>query len=184
MEDTPVSIIGIIVAAILMFIVPLIIIADRNDDISQLTARTVTAEFVDNIIKTGKITGQDYQNYILSLETSGNTYDLDIELKILDQNTSKIQTIASEEIGPNAYYSLFTSQIEDKLASSDLSDDGIANNSGKIILKEGDIISVTARNSSKTLSQTLKSVYYTIKGEDLHIIAGASTGIIAINGAT
>ena len=51
MEETSVSIIGIIIAAILMFIVPLYTIADRNDDISQLTVQTETALFVDNIIK-------------------------------------------------------------------------------------------------------------------------------------
>ena len=51
-------------------------------------------------------------------------------------------------------------------------------------LKEGDVISVTAKNSSKTLSQTLKNIYYTISGDDLHIISASGTGTIAINGAT
>ena len=50
-------------------------------------------------------------------------------------------------------------------------------------LKEGDQISVTTKNNSKTLSQTLKSIYYEVKGEDLHIIASTSTGTIAVNGA-
>ena len=56
MEDTTISIIGIIIASILMFIVPFVLLADRNDDIAQLTVQTVTADFVDNGIKTGKIT--------------------------------------------------------------------------------------------------------------------------------
>ena len=34
MEDTTLSITGIIIAAIIMFIVPLVMIADRCDDIS------------------------------------------------------------------------------------------------------------------------------------------------------
>ena len=55
MEDTPVSIIGIILASVLMFIVPFVLLAERNDDISQLIINTATAEFVDNVIKTGKI---------------------------------------------------------------------------------------------------------------------------------
>ena len=77
------------------------------------------------------------------------------------------------QIGQNAYYSLFTSQIEDKFKTAN-----------KIALKEGDIISVTAKNSNKTISQTLKSIYYTIKGDDLHIIAASSTGTVAVNGNT
>lgn len=179
MEDTTISIIGIIIASILMFIVPLVTIADRNDDIAQLTVETATAQFVDNVIKSGKITEKDYQDYILSLQSSGNTYQIDIELKILDENPAKRTIDATGNMGQNEYYSLYTSQIEDELQKSKN-----ATSIGQIILKEGDEISVIAKNSSKTLSQTLKSIYYTISGEDLHIIAATSTGTIAINGAT
>ena len=71
------------------------------------------------------------------------------------------------------YYSIFTSQIEEKFKTND-----------KIILKEGDVVSVVAKNSSKTVSQTLKSFYYTVKGEDLHIISSTSTATVAVNGTT
>lgn len=181
MEDTTVSIIGIIVAAVLMFMVPLYTIADRNDDISQLTVQTETALFVDNIIRLGKITSADYQQYISSLNSSGNTYDIEMELKILDTNLTKKVTIKDpSKIGENVYYSLYTSQIEDKLIQDETENPG----KGVILLKEGDRISVTAKNSSKTLSQSLKSFYYTISGSDLHIISGASSGTIAVSGTT
>ena len=55
---------------------------------------------------------------------------------------------------------------------------------GKFILKQGDIISVTVKNNSKTLSQVLKSFYYNSTTGDLHIIAASSSGTININGAT
>ena len=181
MEDSTISIVGIIIAVILMFIVPLILIADRGDDISQLTVQTLTAQFVDNIVKQGKITNDDYERYLSSLQSSGNTYDVSIEIKILDKNTAQRETNIDSQVGQNSYYSIFTTQIEERLsktgASSNLS------TTGQIILKEGDIISVTTKNSSKTLSQTLKSIYYTIRGEDLHIIASTSTGTVAVNGA-
>ena len=181
MEDSTISIVGIIIAVILMFIVPLILIADRGDDISQLTVQTLTAQFVDNIVKQGKITNDDYERYLSSLQSSGNTYDVSIEIKILDKNTAQRETNIDSQVGQNSYYSIFTTQIEERLsktgASSNLS------TTGQIILKEGDISSVTTKNSSKTLSQTLKSIYYTIRGEDLHIIASTSTGTIAVNGA-
>ena len=164
-----------------MFIVPLILIADRGDDISQLTVETLTAQFVDNIIKQGKITNEDYQSYLASLQSSGNTYDVSIEIKILDKNTAQRETNLTSEVGQNSYYSIFTTQIQERLASTD-SDENLSA-TGQIILKEGDIISVTTKNSSKTLSQTMKNIYYTIRGEDLHIIASTSTGTIAVNGA-
>ena len=54
----------------------------------------------------------------------------------------------------------------------------------KIVLKDGDVISVIAKNNNLTLSQSLKNIYYTISGEELHIVAATGSGIIAINGAT
>ena len=172
MEDTTISIIAIFIAAILMFIVPLILIADRADDIAQLTAQTATAEFVDNVIKSGKITNDDYSDFISLLTTTGNAYDVDLELKILDLNTSKQQTVTSEGIGKNTYYSIFTNQIEGKLLEND----------DEIILKEGDVFSVTVKNSSLTLSQSVKNIYYKLRGENLHIIAATASGTVAING--
>ena len=107
MEDSTVSIVGIIIATILLFIVPLILIADRGDDISQLTVQTLTAQFVDNIIKQGKITNEEYQRFLSSLQSSGNTYEVSIELKILDENTAQRDNVATRQVGQNSYYSLY-----------------------------------------------------------------------------
>lgn len=184
MEDTTISVIGIIIAIIIMFIVPLILIADRADDISQLIAQTATVEFVDEVIKSGKITEENYQKLANSLESSGNTYNIELEVKILDENTSKKATDNSQDllIGNNTYYSLYTTQILDKLGSSASNND--YNLQGKLVLKQGDQISVIVKNSSTTLSQSLKSFYYKAKGEDLHIIAATASGTVAINGST
>ena len=182
MEDTFLTIIGIFIAFILMFIVPLVLISDRADDISQLIIKTSTEEFVNEIIKTGKITNDRYLRFLDELTSSGNTYDIDMEIKILDENTSKIVTDNNKsKIGNNTYYSIFTSQIEDIIGTSGLNTEN--NSDGKIILKQGDAISVTVKNSSKTLSQSLKSFYYTPIGSDIQIITATASGTIAINGA-
>ena len=173
MEDTTISIVGIVMAAILMFLVPLILIADRADDIAQLIVQTRTAEFVNEIVKSGKITKDQYQKFLDQLLSSGNTYEIDMEIKILDQNTAKIGN-------NNTYYSIFTSQIENILTKSgqDIGDEM----EGTLILKQGDVISLTVKNSSKTLSQSLKNFYYNIAGSDIQIIAATASGTVAING--
>ena len=89
MEETTVTVIGMLIASIIMFIVPLILIADTSDDIAELVAQTATAEFVSDVIKSGEITNDRYYNFVSNLNSSGNTYDIDIEVKILDENTSK-----------------------------------------------------------------------------------------------
>ena len=176
MEETTISIIGIIIAAVLMLIVPLIIMADRADDIAQLLVQTATAEFVDEIIKTGKITEDKYQKFISQINGSRNSYKIDMEIKILDENTAKL------EDGNNTYYSIFTSQIEDIIGKSANNTDN--NREGKIILKQGDGILITVKNNSKTLSQSLKNFYYNIKGSDIQIITATASGTVAVNGAT
>lgn len=182
MEETTVSIIGMLIAAIIMFIVPLILIADRSDDISQLVIQTVTAEFVDEVIRTGKITDDSYQDFLGSLNATGNTYEVDMEVKILDENTSKIVTDRDKnEIGNNTYYSLYTSQIESIIF--DGTRVNANNREGKFILKSGDAISVTVKNNSQTLSQSLKNFYYRMGGNN-QIIAATASGTVVVNGAT
>lgn len=180
MEDTTISIIGILISAVIMFIVPLILISDRADDIAQLTTQTATANFVDNVIKSGKITNDDYEDFCELINTTGNIYDIEMELKILDPNSAK-QYTASGDIGQNTYFSMFASQIEEKLA--DVYDIN-ADKSGSIILKDGDFFSVIVKNKSLTFSQSLKNIYYKIKGENIHIILATASGTVAINGAT
>ncbi len=175
MEDTSISIIGIVIATILMFLVPFFLLADRNDDVSQLIAQTATASFVDNILKTGRITLDDYQKLVDDLNNSGVVFEVDMEVKVLDKNVSQLYTKNNNVIGNNEYYSLYTSQIEDKLYNS---------SSEKVVLKEGDRVSVTVKNSGKTLSQTLKNIYYTVTGEELHIIVATGSGMVAVNGAS
>jgi len=116
MDETTVNIIGMIIAIVIMLIVPLTLIADRADDIAQLSVSTTTAQFVDDVIKTGQITDARYQGFISSLHTSGNTYEIDLEVQILDENISQRVTVNNPyEIGNNKYYSIFTSQIEEKI---------------------------------------------------------------------
>ena len=67
MDDILISIIGIVLAVILMFIFPLMTMADRTDDISQLTAKVLTNEFVDDIRKNGKIEKDKYNQFIQNL---------------------------------------------------------------------------------------------------------------------
>jgi len=188
-EETTVSIIGIVIASIIMFMAPLIIIADRSDDISQLVVQTATEDFVDDVIKTGKITQARYKEFLSALVSSGNTYEIDMEVKFLDENTARINPSIFDDSGvaddyednmteTNTYYSIFTSQIEDKIQVTP------DNPNGKLLLKQGDEISVTVRNSSKTFSQAIKSFYYNPGGESIHIIVATGSGTVAINGST
>lgn len=174
MSDTFITIIAIFLAAILMFVFPLMTLADRNDDVTQLAVQTATTEFVDEIRRTGKLTEDKYNSFVSSIAATGNAYDVEIQFKILDENPAKktSQSTGVTIIGENVYYSVYTTQIEDKLG----------NEKHEYLLKEGDIVSVSVKNRGATLAQTLRNVYYKVSGNDTYTIYASSSGTVTVNG--
>ena len=67
MGDSLITIIAIFLAAILMFIFPLMALAERTDDISELSVQTSTTDFVDNVRSTGKLSLDDYDSFLQEL---------------------------------------------------------------------------------------------------------------------
>ena len=172
MSDTLVTIIAIALAAVLMFIFPLITMSDRTDDVSQLTVDTATTEFVDDIRTTGKITADKYSQFLETIGSTGNTYNVEMEVQVLDENPGKKTTqVDRDKIGENIYYSVYTSQIQDKL-----------DNDKVYKLKEGDIVSVNVKNTNQTLSQQLKNFFYKVVGNDTYTIAASHGGIVTATG--
>ena len=166
------TIIAIFLAAILMFVFPLMSMSDRTDDISQLLVETATTEFVDNVRSTGKLTLDDYDKYVQEISSTGNTYDVEMTAQILDENPG-IKTTQAEitKIGENVYYNLYTTQIEDRLKSN-----------STLKLKEGDIFSVSVKNTNTTISQSLKNFFYKIAGNDTYQVAAQHAGMVTVNG--
>ena len=174
MSDTLITIVAIFLAAILMFIFPLLAMSDRTDDVSQLTVETATTDFVDNIRTTGKITEENYNNFIQTIGATGNTYNVEMEAKRMDENPGKKTTqVESNKIGENLYYSEYTSQILDTFAP-----DG----NQTYNLKEGDIMSVSVKNTNETLAQQLKNFFYSVTGNDTYTIAAEHAGVVTATG--
>ena len=171
MGDSIITIVAIFLAAILMFIFPLMSLSERSDDIAQLSVQTTTAEFVDNIRATGKLTLDDYDKFLNTLTATGNSFDVDIQIQKLDENPGvKKKKKKKDKIGENIYYSVYTSQIMDEL-----------NANNEIKLKEGDIVSVTVKNTNKTISQLLRNFFYRVSGNDTYQISAQHGGIVMVN---
>ena len=171
MSDTLITVIAIMLTAVLIFVLPVMTMAERVDAVSKTDVETKTSDFVSEIKTTGKITADEYNKFLEELTSTGNKYDIDMEFKILDENPGKKATqTVRDKIGENVYYSVFTSQIEDKL-----------NEKGEYSLKEGDIVSVTVKNTNLTLAQSLKNFFYTITGNDTYTIAASSSGLVLRN---
>lgn len=172
MSDTLITVIAIALAAVLMFVFPLLTMSDRTDDVSQLAIETATTDFVDEVRTTGKITPEKYNKFIENIASTGNTYNVEMQVQVLDENPGKKSTLSSnDKIGENAYYSIYTSQIEEVL-----------NNSKNYNLKEGDMFSVSVKNTNQTLAQQLKNFFYTVVGNDTYTIAASHGGMVTATG--
>lgn len=172
MSDTLITVIAIALAAVLMFVFPLMTMSDRTDDVSQLAVETTTTDFVDEVRTTGKITPDKYNKFIENIGSTGNTYNVEMQVQVLDENPGKkTLTLQSDKIGENAYYSVYTSQIEEVL-----------NNNKNYNLKEGDMFSVSVKNTSQTLAQQLKNFFYTVVGNDTYTIAASHGGMVTATG--
>ena len=56
MSDTLITIIGIILAVVLMFIFPLTEFGSKNDELSQTVAQVTVSNFTNKVATQGKIT--------------------------------------------------------------------------------------------------------------------------------
>ena len=169
MGDTLITVVAIVLAATLMFVFPLMTMSNRADDVSQLSVQSLTTQFVDDVRTTGKITSDKYNKFVENIHSTGNTYDVEIEVKVRDENPGKKTTQAnSKKIGEDVYYSIYTTQIENTLK-----------NNNAYNLKEGDILSVSVKNTNTTMSQQLSGGTSTgLTGT----IAGEASGIVTANG--
>ncbi len=172
MSDTLITVIAIVLAAVLMFVFPLMTMSDRTDDVSQLAVETATTDFVDEVRTTGKITPDKYSKFIENIGSTGNTYNVEMQVQVLDENPGKKTTQTTQDkIGENVYYSVYTSQIED-----------ILNSNKNYNLKEGDLFSVNVKNTNQTLAQQLKNFFYTVVGNDTYTIAASHGGMVTATG--
>ena len=163
MGDSAVTIVAIFLAAILMFVFPLMTMADKSDDVSQLSVQTATTDFTNKIRTTGYISQEDYDNFILTLSSTGNAYDAEITVQKLDQNPAKKSSGDTTAIGQNVYYTMYTKQVLDSLPLS---------------LTEGDIVSVNVQNTNTTIAGQLRNFMYKVTGNSTGNIVAQESGIV------
>ena len=96
-----------------------------------------------------------------------------MEFKIQDENPGKKTTQSTKDkIGENVSYSVYTSQIEKRLEEDA---------SHTYTLKQGDMISVTVKNTDLTLAQQMKDFMYKVVGNDNYTVVATQGGLVQSN---
>lgn len=168
MSDTLITVVAIVLVAGLIFFVPLVTMADRFDTTSQSEVEAIVSDFVEEVRTTGKITETKYSQFLENLNALGYTFDVEMEIKNIDENQGKKTSQTSNyKNGENVYYIEYKAQVEEELEKN-----------GVKKLKTGDIVLVEVRNTNLTLSQQLKNWAYKIVGNDTATIIASKAGMV------
>ena len=171
MSDTFITIIAVMVVAVIMFVFPIMATANQNDSITQTSVQTMVSDFVNTVAKEGKITTSNYDDFIQKLSATGNSYDVELEVQILDDNPGAKGEENIKVIGENIYYSEFTTAIESKL-----------NSEGTYKLKQGDYILAKVTNTNVTFGTQMKNFFYSIMGKDTIAIEASASALVTTTG--
>ncbi len=169
MSDTFITIIAVMIVAVTLFVIPVMATANQNDNITQTAVQTIVSEFVNTSAKEGKITINNYDNFIQKLFATGNSYDVEIEVQILDDNPGRKGVKA---IGENIYYSEFTNSIVEKIEQDNV-----------YLLKQGDYVKAKVKNTNVTFGTQVKNFIYSILGKDTIAIEASSSALVSTTGS-
>ena len=181
MSDTLITIVAIFLAAILMFIFPLMSVSERNDDIAQSVVQTAVSEFVDKIAVSGKIKASEYEAFLSKIATTGNTYEVEIEVQKLDENPGKkTHFVSTDLIGENVRFSIFTTEILESIYEINPSTG--ATTIHDYLLNKGDNIIVTVKNTNTTMAQILRGFFYRVTGKGTYQVSASAASMVVNSG--
>ncbi len=174
--DSFMVIIGIGVAVIIMFIYPIMTIADQTDSMAEETIDAAAAKFIDVCCTSGQITPETYQELIRTINSTGIICDTEIIVGVLDENANKKAVqVQLDKWGENGYYNIYNAQIVEVIDP----DGGTAK---PYKLKPGDRIEVRIKNSSKTNSDNWDVLSLTVLGKGVVRISVSESGIVMTSG--
>ena len=99
MSDTLVTVVAIGLVAILMFVFPVMTMADRANTVSRTDVETMTSEFINEIKTTGKLTKDRYGKFLENLTSTGNKYHEEECIFVKDKTNTRRLTIEEFESG-------------------------------------------------------------------------------------
>lgn len=154
------KIIAIILSVILMFIVPIMYMAQKQDVISQSYVSNETTVFIDNIKNSGYISMEMYMDYIHKIDATNNLYSIEmvhankIVEPLYDENTG---TFLED------YYIYYVNTYQDKILET-------LDQGKDYKFNQGDYISITVVNQTKTIATRLMELFYSSDVPDEQIL--------------
>lgn len=158
MKDNISIIFASIIGVLLIVILPLFSILDRQDSMSYNVVLTQTTNFVDNIRHNGFIDQESYYNYISALASTSNTYKVEMEIykKRLIKDVDAAGDVYVEDL------ELFnTTDVLEVIGSENsITDAETSNEKNNVyLLKEGDEVYFKVYNTNITAGSIIYSAF-------------------------
>ncbi len=155
MKDNISIIFAAIIGVILIVILPLFSILDRQDSMAYNVVLTQTTKFVDNIRNNGFIDRDSYNNYISALASTANTYKVELEVY-------KKRLIPDVESGKDVYIEdveLFNTMDVLEVIESEESIENSNEKNNVYLLKENDEVYIKVYNTNMTTGSILYNFF-------------------------
>jgi len=164
MGATIITITAIVLVALLLFLYPLLNVAESDENIIGLDVQTLVDEFTTIIAERGEINQRDLDMFVEQLLALNFHWNIELEVIALDDNPGKkVVVTTSDAIGENLTITQFTEQIMNGLDAY-----------GVYSLEVGDIVSVTVNNTNRTMGEILRGFFTPGTGGTSRIRASAT----------
>lgn len=163
--STLIIVVVIILAAGLMFVFPLMVTSSQKDKIAYNQVYVALVDFTNNAATLRKIDEANMDAFIQKIDSTGNVYEVEVEVQRLDQNPSKkVTQVETTKIGENLYYTeYFTFYTNMDVTRNDVTRKDVQD-IFNIKLNQGDIITVRATKTSTTIFESLRNGFLQMIG--------------------
>lgn len=148
-EEALWKVLGFFLAVILMFMVPLITLYDRQDDINYSLIYTELNRLSDVVRDSGKLEERVYEDFLRRLSLTGSQYQITLE------HLEKVYVPIYDGAGvfQEAYQISYNGTYKDDI-------ENVLQAQGTYKMGIGDLFFLTVENSSPTKSQIVRQIFY------------------------
>ena len=182
-KSTTSTILLIVVTGFAIFVIPLGALTSRIDKVTQEKWEAIIEESLIEATSTAVLTGEWYQNLENRLSATGVIPEIELRVYMIDENTG-MKTAKSnyKKIGENGYVIFYDTQLLPMMGIK--VDDNIPiTPNGKVILTEGSIVSISAKNASSTSAQSQQNAFFNVSNSDEYVISVSDSKMVTVNGS-
>lgn len=154
------KIIAIIITVILLFLTPMLYMAQKQDIISQSYVSSEATKFIDSIKNSGYISIEMYMDFVKKIDATNNLYNIEIVHShkvvepLYDENSSTFL-----EDYDTYYYNTYQDEILE-----------VFDQRKDYEFFQGDYISIIIKNRTKTIATRLMELFYSSDIPDEQIL--------------